>query len=383
MKKICLLGASGSIGKSTLDIVKQNPQDFEVVSVSIGKNIDELIFILNNFPSIKSIYSINPLDKNLLPKKDYLFFSEKDGFEKFIDSQEVDMIVNALVGFVGLVPTIYALEQSIDVCLANKESLVVGGSLIKKILANNNNVHLYPIDSEHVALAKCLKNHTKDEVNRLILTASGGSFRDYRTEDLTNVTVEQALAHPSWKMGAKITIDSATMINKGFEIIEAYYLFDFPIEKIDILLHDESVIHSLIELKDHSFLADLGPADMRIPISYALYEENYHGLEVEPLDLEQLSSIHFRKYDSKRYKGVELCKRAIKSGDTMPCVLNAANEAANLYFREGKLPFIKIVDIIEQVMNEHRIIDNPTLEDLLYINNWAYHKSIEVILEEK
>ena len=381
MKKLCVLGITGSIGVNVADIVKNNREDFEIVGVALYSNIEILFTVLSEHPSIKYVYVGEAKLKNEILNKypNLTIFTKEDSMIKLIDAFDYDMVVNALVGFAGLEPTVHTLRKGIDCALANKESLVVGGELINSILKSSS-CKLYPIDSEHVALAKCLKNKKVSDVNRLILTASGGSFRNKTRDELKNVTVDDALKHPSWKMGAKITIDSATMINKGFEIIEAYYLFNFDIDKIDVLLHDESVIHSLIEMNDHSLLADLGPADMRIPISYALYEGNYHNVDdVSYLSLEDLTSLHFRKYDKNRYPGVELAKRAIREGGTMPCVLNAANEALNLAFRQNKISFLSIEEIIEKVMNLHTIINEPTLEDLINVNKWAYDKAISFI----
>lgn len=383
MKKLCVLGITGSIGKNVADIVKQNRNDFEIVGVALHSNVDILFEILKEHTSIKYVYVNSDESKvKVLAKYPHLVvYTKEDTFNALLDAYSYDMVVNALVGFAGLKPTVYALENGIDVALANKESLVVGGTLIKNILKESK-AKLYPIDSEHVALAKCLKNKKVEEVDKLILTASGGPFRNNKRDELLHVTPQEALKHPSWSMGDKITIDSATMINKGFEIIEAYYLFDIPVERIDVLLHDESVIHSLVQLVDHSLLADLGPADMRIPISYALYEGEYHLINnINYLKLEDLTALHFRKYDPKRYPGVELAKRAIREGGSMPCVLNAANEAVNLAFRQNKIKFLQIEEIIEKVMNLHTIVIEPTLDDLISINDWAYNKAEEFILK--
>lgn len=383
MKKICLLGASGSIGLSTCDILKTFNDKFELVAVSINSRINILEDILKQFSSIKYVCVCNNEIKNLQTKyKDIIFFNSEDGLISLIEVSKCDMVVNALVGFVGLKPTVYALKNNIDVALANKETLVAGGELINSILKESN-AKLYPIDSEHVALAKCLKKKNKEDVKRLIITASGGSFRNLKREELDNVTLQDALNHPSWQMGAKITIDSATMVNKGFEIIEAYHLFNFKEEQIDVLLHDESVIHSLIEMNDHSLVADLGPADMRIPISFALFEENYQSNETLPyLDLESLQALHFRKLDLNRYPALTLARRCIKELGTLGCVMNAANEAANASFRNGTLKFNKIEKIIQRVMDEHQIISHPTLEDLIRVNKDSYELAMKYIKEE-
>lgn len=382
MKQICLLGASGSVGYSTLKIIKDN-LDFNLIGISIGKNVIRLKEILDEFPSIKYVYLCDDKEKqkleNSYPNK--VFFASNEGLNALLEIEKYDLVVNALVGFSGLCPTIRCLELNCDLALANKESLVIGGELIKKKLEVSNS-HLYPIDSEHVALWKCLKGRKESEVKKLILTASGGPFRDLSKEQLKDVILKQALNHPSWQMGDKITIDSATMINKAFEIIEAYYLFDIELDKIEVLLHDQSKIHSMVQFIDNSYIADIGPSDMIIPISYALYGGNYHRVDIEPLDLVALGSLTFRKLDLTRYPAIELGLKAIRSKGTMPCVLNAANEAANLAFREGRLPFNKIEEVIEKVMNQHRIIQEYTLEDLIYINRWAYQEAERLIKEE-
>lgn len=380
MKKLCVLGITGSIGKNVASVVENNQDDFEIVGVCFNSNVACFEEIYSKHASIKYV-AINDTNASQLIKEKYqnlIVFTGEDYLLRLIDAFDYDMIVNSLVGFFGLVPTIYSLNKEIDVALANKESLVVGGELIKNILKNKN-VHLYPIDSEHVALAKMITSHRIEDIDSLVITASGGSFRDLSREELNNVTIEQALNHPSWKMGAKITIDSATMMNKGFEIIEAYYLFDFPLEKIEVLLHDESVIHSLIKMKDNSFVADIGPADMRIPISYALYEGHYHEFKQSGLSLSKLASLHFREFNEERYPALSLAKNALKIGGTMPCVLNGANEACNLAFRKGLIKFIQIEDIISKVMSLHKVIKNPTLDDLKKVNDWSQEEVLKIV----
>ena len=383
MKKLCVLGITGSIGKNVSLICKDNPLDFIIKGVALNKNIDGLNDFLLVHKEVEYIYIHDKnaylKAKNLFPN--ITFFSSNDGICKLIDSYDYDMVVNALVGFDGLIPTIHTLKKGITCALANKESLVVGGDIINQIIKENH-AKLFPIDSEHVALAKLLKGHEED-VTSLIITASGGAFRDYKVEELSSVSVEDALRHPSWSMGEKITIDSATMMNKGFEIIEAYHLFHFPISKIQVLMHDESVIHSLVELKDHSLLADLGIADMRIAISYALYEGHYHALDLETLSLAKLSSLHFREIDYKKYKAINLALNAIEIGHSMPCVLNASNDACNLAFRERRLSFIKITEIVEKVMLKHKLVLNPSIDDLININSWAYQEAENLIREEE
>ena len=380
MKKICLLGSTGSIGTQTIEIINENTKEFSLVGVSCGQNINELRKILLTHPSITSACVKNESDYLLIKEefKNVNFFYGDDGLLELITDAKPDMVVNALVGFVGFLPSVHTLENNIDLALANKESLVVGGDIINDLLKKTT-AKLYPIDSEHVALAKCLKNKKKKEIKRLVITASGGSFRDLSREQLVNVTKEDALKHPSWSMGAKITIDSATMMNKGFEVIEAKHLFNIPIKQIDVLLHDESVIHSLVEFVDNSYLADLGPADMKVPIAYALYEGKRNEVKTKTLDLELLGSLHFRKLDLKRYPCLEYALEAIKTGGTMPCALNACNEEVVYAFLEGKISFLEIEEIIRCMLDTHRVIDNPTIQDIVYVDKLTRNLTIEEI----
>ena len=348
MKKLCVLGVTGSIGQNVCKVSKNN---FEIVSVALNNRIDLLENILKDYPSIKYIAIQDNEKANMFKKNhpNYIVFTGRNCLIDLIDACEVDIVVNALVGFVGLEPTVHTLKKNLICALANKESLVVGGELINNLLKAGYG-KLYPIDSEHVAIYKLLKEHSLQEVDEIIITASGGSFRDLKRDQLENVTVEQALKHPSWKMG----------------------------RKIKVLLHDESVIHSLIKLVDHSYHADLGPADMCIPISYALYEGNYHNVDVKDLSLEDLATLHFRKYDNKRYPCVEFAKKALLIGGSMGCVLNASNEVANRLFRENKIKFLDIEKIIMKVMSLHQVEQNPTLDDLIRINDWAEKTALSI-----
>ena len=383
MMKILLLGASGSIGEQTLDILKHDPKHFVLEGFSVGKRVYKIDLILTDFPTVKHIVVQNKEDYlSLKDKYPHINFYHGDqGLLDIIDNCKCDMMVNALVGFVGLVPTVHALKNNIDVALSNKEAIVVGGEILKQILKTSK-AKIYPIDSEHVAIDKCLKGN-KSDLKRIILTASGGSFRHLTREQLKDVTVEEALKHPSWSMGNKITIDSATMMNKGFEMIEAYYLFDVPMHKIDIVLHDESKVHSLIECKDGSFVADIGPSDMRIPIAYALYKKKRKAKPSSTLALKDFMTFHFHEFDEKRFPCVTFAKKALKHKGTMPAVLNAANEEAVYAFLNKEISFLEIEKIIETCMNSHRVIDNPTLEDLVYVDKITRQEVRRLIKEGK
>ena len=350
MRYLYIVGASGSIGRQTLDIVKANPNEFKVVGLSVGRDLNLAKELIEEFkPEIvcfreeKCELSYNPKivygDQGLLEVSKY-----------HNDKYDDEVFVNALVGISGLLPTVYAIKSKKTICLANKETLVVAGDIIKS-LVKENGVDLVPIDSEHSAILQCLQGEKKSEVKRLLITASGGSFRNRTREELTDVTVSDALKHPNWKMGAKITIDSATMMNKGFEVIEAHYLFDMPYNKIEAVLHPESIIHSMVEYNDGTIKAELGTADMHTPISYALRYPSHNNLESDNLDIFNLD-LHFRKLEYKRYPCLLYAYMAAKSGGIYYAVLNAANEAAVKLFLEGKIKFLQIEDIIyEEITN--------------------------------
>ena len=380
MRNIIVLGVTGSIGSQTQEILLDNPNDFKLLGISIGNQVDKIDSILAKFPTIESVCVKNYQDY-LEYKNKYQninFYYGDEGLISLIDSVDVDMVVNALVGFVGFIPSLHTVSKGIDLALANKESLVVGGNLIKEELKKTS-AKLYAIDSEHAALAKCLEGQNKTQVKRLVLTASGGSFRDYSLDELKSVSPKDALKHPSWSMGNKITIDSATMMNKGFEIIETMHLFDYPFSQVGILMHDESIIHSLVEFNDHSYLCDIGPTDMKIAINYALYQGMKKEVNVEPLNFTKLSGLHFRELDLSKYPCLELAFKAIKLGGSATCVLNRSNEEAVYAFLKNEISYLDIAKVIEYVLDEHQVISSPSKEDIIEIDIWAKHKSEEMI----
>ena len=372
MKNICLLGASGSIGTQTVDVISRYPKLFNLVAVSVNKSIDYLEYLVNKFPSIKYV-CIGKLDlynefKNKYPN--ITCFYGDEGLNKIATVKETNYVVNALVGFKGLMPTILAIRNKKDIGLANKETLVACGHIINKELKENN-VKLYPIDSEHSAIFQCLKGENKKNVEKLILTASGGSFRDKSRDELENVNLEEALNHPNWKMGTKITIDSATMVNKGLEIIEAHWLFNMPYENIDVVIHKESIIHSMIQTKDGAIKAQLGTPDMRIPIMYALSYPNRLKIDTERLDFTKISTMNFKAVDINRFPAIKLAYEAGKHEGSMPTVFNASNEVAVDAFIYKKLRFILIEEVIERTMKAHTNISNPSLNEVLEVDKWA------------
>ena len=308
-------------------------------------------------------------------------FSGDEGLLELVKTCDYDILVNALVGFVGFLPTYHAILTDHDVALANKESLVVGGELIKKALEEHD-VELIPVDSEHSAIYQSLNGNRKEDVKRLIVTASGGAFRDKSREELKDVTLEDALKHPNWLMGEKITVDSATMMNKGFEVIEAHYLFDVDYENIDVLIHKESIIHSMVEYIDGSVIAQLATADMRLPIQYALSKpKRLENPSNEGLDLVKVGSLHFDDVDVRRYPLIALAYEAGKKGGNLPAVMNGANDVANLAFRKGEISFLDIEDIIIKAVNYAKYKEVNSVDDLIEANKFGNEFALKEIKE--
>lgn len=372
MKRILLLGASGNIGQQVIDVWCQHPDLFEVSGVSAGNNAEALRKILQRFP-IKYACIRKEEDCLKLQKEfpDVTFFWGDKGLVELCDVDNYDLLVNALLGFSGLQPTLKAIEKGHDVALANKETLVAGGALVKEA-ARKHNVSIIPIDSEHSAIFQCLEGNDRKAVNKLIITASGGSFRDLSRDQLKDVTVEQALAHPNWLMGHKITIDSATMMNKGFEVIEASWLFDIPLERIETVLHKESVVHSMVEFVDHSVLAQLGNADMRIPIQHAVLYPHRLPNDSKPLNLAAIGELHFKKMDFKRFPLLKLAYDTAEKGGNLPAVMNGANEKAVSLFLNHRISFLEIEELVFKTVEAATFVANPTLADIIASNDWAY-----------
>lgn len=365
MKKLILLGATGSIGTQCIDVVLEHPELFQVEAMACGTNIKELEKIMERYPYCQTYNVSAASDAKYLQAKypDYTITHGMSGLLALL-TLDADIVVNALVGFVGLKPTLYAMEQGKDVALANKESLVVGGELVKQTMQQFG-VNMYPIDSEHSAIFQCLQGNERRSVKRLIISASGGSFRDLNREQLHNVTRAQALNHPNWSMGSRITIDSATMMNKGFEVIEAYYLFGLDFNQIDVILHRESIVHSLVEYQDKSMIAQLGSADMRVPILYALSYPKRESLSiVESLDLCKLHTLHFETVSFERYPLLKLAYEAGERGGNSGAIINAADEIAVALFLEGKITFLQIEELIFQAYREIRYIPSPSYEEI-------------------
>lgn len=373
-KRILLLGASGSIGTQTIDIIEQHPEQYELVSFGVGKNIDYARKLLTKYPV--SLISVERKEDSEELQKEFphtRITYGSAGLVELVTSVNYDLLVNALVGFVGLEPTLKALETKHNVALANKETLVVGGELVNKAALENGCV-ITPIDSEHSAIAQCLAGNPYKQIKKLIITASGGSFRKKTREELKDVTVEEALSHPNWTMGAKITIDSATMMNKGFEVMEAHYLFDIPYEQIDVLMHDESIIHSMVEYKDGAVMAELGTPDMRIPIQYAIsYPENLRSeLNLgESLDLAKVATMHFHAPDYNRFPLLKLAYDIGQNPGTNQAVLNASNEVANAAFRNHRIPFLMIEEVVFKTVEAFENKPVTSLKELIEVDQKA------------
>jgi 1-deoxy-D-xylulose-5-phosphate reductoisomerase len=349
-RRIVILGSTGSIGVQALDVVSRAPEQLEVVALSAGTDHEALIAQAREH-GVRRIAVADP-DAAARAGEEWTdgdLLSGPDGLVRLVTDAECDLVLNAIVGSAGLLPTIATLGEGVDLALANKESLVVGGELVTE-LAQATGASIIPVDSEHSAIHQLLAGERPGTVERLIVTASGGPFRGRRREQLRDVTVEQALAHPTWAMGGKITIDSATLMNKGLEVIEAHHLFGTPYEQIDVIVHPQSIVHSLIQLCDGATLAHLGYPDMRVPIAYALHYPERVDVPVRPLDLAELGSLTFEPVDDETFSCLRLARDAGVAGGTAPCVLNAANEVAVHAFLDGRLAFAGIFEVIERTL---------------------------------
>lgn len=364
LKYISLLGATGSIGQQTIDVVRNHAEHFNIVAFSVGKNVDlARTYIHELKPELVSVQTkedCETLQREFSGQKVTFMYGD-EGLVAVAVYHKATVLVNAVIGSVGLYPTLQAIQAKKDIAIANKETLVTAGHLVMEA-AKKAGVHVLPVDSEHSAIFQALQGEQEKNIERLIITASGGSFRDRTRDQLVGVTVEEALAHPNWSMGAKITIDSASMMNKGLEVIEAHWLFNLPYDKIDVVLHRESVIHSMVEFHDSSVMAQLGTPDMRVPIQYALtYPDRLPLIGRKRLNLAEIGKLHFAEMDGTRYPCLQYAYEAGKIGGTMPTVLNAANEAAVASFLAGHISFLEIETLIEEALNGHQVIARPDL----------------------
>ncbi|MCD6486893.1 MAG: 1-deoxy-D-xylulose-5-phosphate reductoisomerase [Syntrophobacterales bacterium] len=382
MKNISILGSTGSIGVNTLDVIARNPSRFKVVALAAGRNLSLLKRQIDEFkPGIVCVIDDERADQ-LREMLEHCaapgIVSGDSGYMEVASWEKTDMVVSAISGAAGLLPTISAIDAGKDIALANKETMVMAGELVIAMAANRG-VKIIPVDSEHNAIFQCLRGHNKNEVKRLILTASGGPFLNLPLERFASISLDDALQHPNWEMGRKITIDSASMMNKGLEVIEAKWLFDMDIDKIDVCVHPQSIVHSMVEYVDGSVIAQMGLPDMRGPISYALsYPERLQGA-VEALDLCSAGVLEFINPDYAKFPALELAYTVAGEGGSAPAVLNASNEVAVEAFVEGKIRFVDMALVVKEVLDSHRTKEINRIEDVLDADWWGRARAREII----
>ncbi len=379
MKELIILGSTGSIGRQTLDVVRKHQDAFKIIGLSAHQNVDLLAEQINEFKPKAVVVSDRKYVQKLrnLLKKDVDILDGKDALTKLV-LFDADLVLNALVGSAGLESTIAVIKTGKTLALANKESMVIGGEIINRLLLKNGGV-IIPVDSEHSAICQCLLGEKTQEINKVILTASGGPFRGKRSSELRRVTVEEALAHPKWNMGKKISIDSATLMNKGLEIIEAHYLFNLSYDDIEVVIHPQSVIHSMVEFVDGSIKAHMGPTDMRIPIQYALSYPERLPSPIPMLNLLTVDKLTFEEPDSVNFPCLRCAVEAGKKGKTYPAVLNAANEEAVAAFLNGEIAFLTIPEVVDKVLSKHKPVEPVELSVLKEAESWARNQASEII----
>ena len=375
MKKIAILGSTGSIGTQTLEVVREN-KDIEVLGLAAGNNIKLLEEQIREFrPRLVAVWKeekAKELRENV-KDLDVKIVSGMEGLIEIAVMEESEILVTAIVGMIGIRPTIEAIKAGKNIALANKETLVTAGHIIMP-LAKEHNVAILPVDSEHSAIFQSLQGSHRSELHKILLTASGGPFRGRKLDELKNIQVEDALKHPNWEMGRKITIDSSTLVNKGLEVIEAKWLFDVDIDQIEVVVHPQSIIHSMVEYVDGAIIAELGTPDMKLPIQYALYYPERRFLPGERVNFATLSQLTFEKPDLETFYGLRLAFEAGRAGGSLPTVFNAANELAVSKFLDRKIAYLQIPEIIEACMNSHKNIMNPTVEEILQTEASVYEQ---------
>lgn len=372
-KGIAILGSTGSIGTQALEVIEQFPEKFELVALTANRNADLLIEqALKYKPNTVVIVDESQYQKvkNTLWEHDIKVYAGMDSLNQVVEMTEIETVLTATVGYSGLLPTINAINAGKNIALANKETLVVAGEIITK-LAQEKGVNIYPVDSEHSAIFQCLAGNFDNKIEKLILTASGGPFRGKSLEELKSVTREQALKHPNWDMGAKITIDSASLMNKGLEVIEAKWLFGIPASKIEVVVHPQSIVHSAVQFEDSSILAQMGIPSMKVPIQYALTYPERPKSNFERFSFFDYPNLTFEKPDMETFKNLKLAFEVIEQGGNAACVLNAANEITNQAFLDGKISFLEIGDINEKTIHKTTFVTQPTLQDYIATNEEA------------
>jgi 1-deoxy-D-xylulose-5-phosphate reductoisomerase len=374
LKNICILGSTGYIGTTAIDVLKENPNEYRLIALGAGRNIELLSSQIEELkPRFAAVVNSELADKLralLSNRQDTEIVAGPDGYIKIATLSEVDLVVAAMSGASGLVPIYSAIRSGKDIALANKETMVAAGSLLMKE-SRDRSVRIFPIDSEHSAIQQSMQGHNREDLKRIVLTGSGGPFKDYTLEMLATVTPEEALQHPKWKMGKKITIDSATMMNKGLEAIEAKWLFDVDMDQVDIILHPETIIHSMVEYMDSSIIAQLALPNMRLPISYALSYPRHHKGQLPSVDFLEIGHLSFEKPDTKRFRCLDLALKAGYIGQSMPAVLSGANEIAVKAFLDGKIMFLEIPQLIEKTMEQHKLHPIDSIDRAIEADQWA------------
>jgi len=383
MRRLAILGSTGSIGTQALEVVSEHADMFEIYALTANNQVDLLIEQAHRFmPEVVIIANEQkyPELKEALEDLPIKVWAGSDAISQVVQSEPIDMVLTAMVGYAGLQPTISAIQAGKAIALANKETLVVAGELITG-LAEKNNVPILPVDSEHSAIFQCLAGEWNNPVEKIFLTASGGPFRSKSRESLAEVTKEQALKHPNWNMGAKVTIDSASMMNKGFEMIEAKWLFGLKPEQIEIVVHPQSIIHSMVQFEDGAVMAQLGVPDMKLPIAYAFSYPQRLKSTSERLDFRQYATLTFEEPDLECFRNLAYAFDAVRKGGNMPCILNAANEVVVAAFLQDKIGFLQMSDVIEQAMSKVSFIQNPTYEDYVQTDREAREIASQIIIK--
>jgi len=378
-RKIAVLGSTGSIGTQALDVISRHPDRFEAYALVANNQVDRLLEQVRRFkPEVVVIANESKYAglKEALSDLPVKVWAGAEAIEQVVQDTEIDIVLTAMVGFSGLKPTISAIKAQKTIALANKETLVIAGELITR-LALENRTAVLPVDSEHSAIFQCLNGEGSNEIEKILLTASGGPFRNFSMNQLLQVTKEQALHHPNWNMGAKVTVDSSTLMNKGLEMIEARWLFDVNPSRIEIIVHPQSIIHSMVQFKDRSIMAQLSLPDMRMPIQYAFSYPERIPSDVKPVNFFELATLTFEKPDTERFRNLSLAYKSIENGGNMPCIMNAANEIAVELFLQEKIGFLQMSDLIEQTLTNTVFIQNPSLEDYIQTDTEAREIALE------
>lgn len=381
MKELAILGSTGSIGKQALDVISANPTKFRVVALAAYENDNLLEQQIEQFnPSIAVLVNKPAADRlSARYRGNTVILAGEDGLLEAATYKKASVVLTSMVGFAGLKPTLAAIDAGKDIALANKETLVAAGALVTA-RARAKNVRILPVDSEHSAILQCLSGENRSSIKRIILTASGGPFRGYSKEQISKVTVSDCLCHPNWNMGRKITVDSATMANKGLEVIEARWLFDVGYDQIDVVIHPQSIIHSMVEFNDGAIMAQMGKPDMRIPIQYALtYPERISSI-MAGLNFSEVASLTFEEPNNVTFPALGMALQAGKAGGTLPCVFNAANEEAVFAFLGGKIKFQDISDVIKHVIDRHELISDPDIDQISVTDSWARKLATEAMV---